>query len=310
MVETKTQNQDINQAGACAGVQATTEVGLGSFLHAYHVPFSGHLLSLNQGLLLSHFTRKGQSPFHVALWSTLATGSLKALSPMGKRLTPMVAITTQGILFATCLKLLGNNLIARILGITLLSLWAFIQPLALYLLIFGKEIIDVVTYFRGKLSVVTPITNHDLLIALAIVVAVKVLLGIGLILVTYRWTDEQFQKYQTQLQKHSRKSTLPIEPLNTQTAEPLNFRQRLLIATKDLLKPWFLLSLAILLFFFVATNASLISSTWILLRTIGIALIVFYILRFAPIEGLLAKSQNKGPVFEVISIALKRIRQL
>ncbi|MGZ3697464.1 MAG: hypothetical protein ACXWP5_05125, partial [Bdellovibrionota bacterium] len=41
------------EAGASAATLSAVEVGIGSFCHAFHVPLSGHLLSLNQGFLLS-----------------------------------------------------------------------------------------------------------------------------------------------------------------------------------------------------------------------------------------------------------------
>ena len=49
--------------GYYSAIQTVVEVGLGSFLHAFHIPFSGHVLSLNQALLLSLASRKTNSRY-------------------------------------------------------------------------------------------------------------------------------------------------------------------------------------------------------------------------------------------------------
>src|ERR1700733_6107373 len=80
------------------------EVGLGSLLHVFHIPFSGFFLSLNQCFVLNR-----------ALLFSIASGStagrfipmtvsntaaiIKTLSPYGKKFTPMLAISMQGLLF-------------------------------------------------------------------------------------------------------------------------------------------------------------------------------------------------------------------
>src|SRR6185295_7221686 len=81
-----------------ATLLSLTEVGLGSVLHAMHIPFTGQLLSLNQIAVLSHATKmhpEKSAPLTISVVAAL----LKSLSPIGKRLTPMLALTMQGLLF-------------------------------------------------------------------------------------------------------------------------------------------------------------------------------------------------------------------
>ena len=114
-----------------ATIQSLVEVGLGSFLHAFHIPFSGHALSLNQGLILTQACQKTESRKEAVTATNgiaIITAILKSLSPMGKRLTPMLAISMQGFLFSLGILILGNNILGMILGISLLSLWGFAQP--------------------------------------------------------------------------------------------------------------------------------------------------------------------------------------
>ena len=77
---------------------ALIEVGLGSLLHSLKIPLSGHFLSLNQTAFLSRSSFKLNSkkaPLEISLTASI----LKSLSPAGKKLTPMLAIAAQGLLF-------------------------------------------------------------------------------------------------------------------------------------------------------------------------------------------------------------------
>ncbi len=117
-----------------AAVLAAVEISVGSVLHGFRVPFSGTLLSLFQGYFLTIVT-KSTSPYedglHAASQVSSVAAVLKSLSPMGKKLTPMLAISAQGTLFGWAVWLFGSNLTGVIIGSMMCALWGVLQPLAI-----------------------------------------------------------------------------------------------------------------------------------------------------------------------------------
>lgn len=108
------------------------EVGIGSLIHATSMPFGGHLLSVNQGLLLAHVSkllaRESRSAVRACANVSTISALFKSLSPAGKKLGPMLSISAQGFLFSLGLFLGGKSIIGIVLGMSLLSIWAFLQP--------------------------------------------------------------------------------------------------------------------------------------------------------------------------------------
>ena len=70
-------DKSIEKISGAAAILSLTEIGLGSLLHSFKIPFSGHFLSLNQALILgkSQLSIKGQkharfSPAQISLISS------------------------------------------------------------------------------------------------------------------------------------------------------------------------------------------------------------------------------------------------
>ena len=149
---------------------ASVEVGLGSLLHALHVPLRGQFLSLNQVFLLSLATRDDRSPWSAVKISAYA-GVMKAGFGQGQRLGPMVAITVQGLLFG-----LGNAVLRALhLGAILASLWTFIQPYLVLSFLSAGEGTQVIAFFiklAAKINVP--------LVPLLLGAILKVLIAVGL----------------------------------------------------------------------------------------------------------------------------------
>lgn len=137
--EAMSDEQVINWMGMYAGLLAASEIGLGGLLHVARIPLRGHLLSLNQIFVLMQASLTGgpsQSHFSPLTISSIAA-CLKSLTPMGSKLTPMLAISMQGLLFNIGILAFGHSTLGRLTGGVLASFWAFIQPLCLYGIIFG-----------------------------------------------------------------------------------------------------------------------------------------------------------------------------
>ena len=69
------------------------------------------------------------------------TAVMKSLSPAGK-LGPMMSISSQGLLYSLGVFVGGVGTTGKVIGMILLSLWAFIQPFISYFLMYGAEILS------------------------------------------------------------------------------------------------------------------------------------------------------------------------
>ena len=116
---------------------------------------SGRFLSLNQGAFLSKsynnsFSRSiaAKTTFEISF----ITAVMKSLSPAGKKLGPMMSISSQGLLYSLGIFVGGVGTLGKVIGMVLLSLWAFIQPFISYFLMYGTEILSALAYLKKKLA--------------------------------------------------------------------------------------------------------------------------------------------------------------
>ncbi len=288
--------------GKYAALLSGIEIGLGSLLHSFRLPFSGQFLSLNQGLILSRACHKSKGE----AWSAKTPSGisnvsavLKSLSPAGKKLTPMLAIAAQGNLFGLGVLIFGNNFLGLSIGMLLLSLWAFIQPLMIYLLLFGKNLIFMADYFIDKISKVTPVHEETLIGILVTIIAIKITLGQVVVIGSYYLSDQKFRLYEKKL-------------LSTKVEQRKSNPSPIRGAFKDMLNPLFLTSLILLGLFFFFSNSSATTTIWGLLRPIAGGFILFYFVRVVPMEGLSQKMKegkfkNTGRALEKAILYLKQI---
>lgn len=292
--------------GQQAAILSATEVGLGSLLYSFHVPLTGHFLSLNQALLLSRTTRILHEVPHSSLTAAkLSTVSalLKSLAPAGKKLSPMLAIATQGCFFSFGTFLFGNNLLGSIVGSVLMSFWAFIQPLAVYLLIFGTPLLRVANEIYQKISEAFAFDQRQLVWVLLLLVIVKAVLSAGVAIMAFYMPDTLMSRY-TQRLLHTGRAKIAKRD-KVEISSPYK------AALKDLLNPLFIISLVLTLVFFLYSESSHATIVWGILRPMAIGYLVFLFLRIAPVESWshrLEKTWLKGLV-PVLKIASRKLRE-
>ncbi|MDD4976462.1 MAG: hypothetical protein PHY93_19050 [Bacteriovorax sp.] len=266
--------------GKEAAALSLVEIGLGSFLHSFKIPFAGHLLSINQIVILSRSSFKlksSQSPLKISLIAAL----LKSLSPAGKKLTPMLALAAQGLLFSLGITLLGINYLGLIFAVLLSSLWAFIQPILFILLLFGKTTIEVADYFIHEFEKVIPHTDKIIIWIVALLIIIKFLMTFVLSIVVIKMSDAKFENYQNFL----------ILKIKERKSSPTSAAW---MALRDLFNPLFILTFVLTLLFFVYSNASFAQTIWALLRPMAIGYVFFYVIRVYPIEKLSGYFKRKG----------------
>lgn len=277
--EKKTIPQSFDITAFYAMQLSLMEVGLGSILHALHLPFSGFFLSLNQcfvlnrALIFSNSTDSSAVRFMPMTISNTAA-IIKTLSPNGKKFTPMLAISMQGLLFNIGVILFGKNLPGRCLGSLLLSLWPMIQPMIVYGMIYGSIFWDMTAYYRQIISKLPWLDGIDLQMLAFGYIFVHLALTLGICLLTHLLPTRMLERYDRYIMSDRLSLQNPLE-----TTKKSSFLQRLRGVWKDFTSPFFLFSLILSGFFFYATTHSLGSFFLAFLKLMAIAFVTFFILR-------------------------------
>lgn len=289
--------KDVEKIGKYAALLSIIEIGLGSFLHSLKIPFSGHTLSLNQGFILTKASLETQESNSPALIST-TSALLKTLSPAGKKLTPMLAISMQGQLFNLGTRIFGKNIIGHFIGMTLLCLWSFIQPLLIYLVLFGKDLVYMAQYFIKKINKVFPVTQEGLLSVIAIIVIIKVTLGIMAVIAAYKLKGKELTNYEKWAKKQGERS----KKKRVQSDAPIYA-----LALRDLFNPLFIVSLVLTGIFYFYSRSDYSTLIWSLLRPVAAGYIIFLAIRIFPIERL-ADKMKEGKYKSLFQETLKRLK--
>lgn len=265
------------------------EVFLGSFLHIMHIPFAGHFLSLNQGLFLTRNVANSKNRFQsfkMNLELSLIVAIMKSLSPAGRRMGPMISISMQGLLYSIGTLVFGRSIIAQMLSIILLGIWAFIQPVITYFVIYGSNLIEALNYYQEKLDV----TNKDFFAFVITLFIIKSIAGIIVVTLYKFFGEDVFNKYSQALLKF--KITMKRKKTDSAIKGALH----------DLLKPTMLISFLLMGIFFYLHFNELGKAAWPLLRSIAIAFILFFCMRSPIISEtffkLAAKNKYLNSLFE------------
>ncbi|OFZ30451.1 MAG: hypothetical protein A2622_08590 [Bdellovibrionales bacterium RIFCSPHIGHO2_01_FULL_40_29] len=264
--------------GYYAALQSVVEIGLGSFLHALHIPFTGHALSLNQGLILTLATRRTEGRREAVIvvnGTALVTSLFKSFSPIGKRLTPMLAISIQGFLFSIGVFIFGPTLLGVLLGISLLALWSFAQPLLLAYLFFGERLFAAIEKLwieiAEKLSI--PI-DYGVGILMGFII-VKIILALIIAFLGWKFHHVVIEKYFDKISEYKEKIGFKL-PKRIQVSPSRG-------AFKDLFNPWMLVSLILTVGFMALNQHSPAQEIFIyVMRVMATAWLCFWILRAFP----------------------------
>lgn len=128
------------RVGLFGGAAGGLEMTLGSVLHAARIPLRGLAMCSLQGAMMV-FAGTGLSQPGRVVWVPFISGGLKALSPAGNRVRPMIAIIMQGLLFGAAVQALGWNFLSIALGGALIGAWAALQGFLLQYLMMGDELV-------------------------------------------------------------------------------------------------------------------------------------------------------------------------
>ncbi|MCB9094694.1 MAG: hypothetical protein H6621_06460 [Halobacteriovoraceae bacterium] len=264
-----------------AGLLSLIEIGLGSLLHSFKIPFAGHFLSLNQGFILakSSLELKHAKGYRLACWEISNVAAiLKSLSPAGKKLTPMLALSMQGFLFNLSTLFLGINFLGISFGMVLLSLWGFIQPLIIYYFLFGENFLSMLQFYHQQIHKVIAVDLKDIFWILAGLVGAKIILALSLSIFSFRIDRDSFEKYKNYFLNKKIKKKRATE-------------------SSGLLEifSWpFLVSLILTFLFLYLSHSNLSEMIWGVLRPIALAFLLVFSLKLIPIEKIKSESLRKA----------------
>ncbi len=259
------------------------EIGLGSFLHSFHIPFSGFLLSLNQCFVLNRAllhpqTSPSSSPFlPMAISNTAAI--MKTLSPFGKKFTPMLALSMQGLLFNIGALIFGKNILGRCIGSLLLSLWPMVQPLLIYGIIYGSFLFDMSDFYNQMMAKLPLFNDMDLQTLVLGFILVHMALSLGVCFLTCLLPARILDSYDRLVMSYC-----PSHLKTASVAKKSTFLQKCREVLKDFMSPFFLISLILSGIFFYATLHSLEAFFFSFFRLIALAFLTFFLIRNISIE--------------------------
>ncbi len=308
--EKKAMPEPLDIASRCAMQLSLMEIGLGSLLHAFHVPFSGFFLSLNQCFILNRALLSQSSASSASLFLPMTISNtaaiIKTLSPYGKKFTPMLAISMQGLLFNLGILFFGKNLFGRCIGSLLLSLWPMIQPALIYGIIYGSIILNMGVYYNQMIAKLPWFGDMTLQTIVAAYVFIHMSLSLGVCLLTSLLPARTLDRYDRYITSYSSSS---LKSLSASMKTTL--LQKLRGVWKDFTSPIFLLSLILSGFFFYATLNSLGSFFFFFFRLIAVAFLTFFLIRSISTEwviGILSKFYLFKKYTPYVEMVLHRIQ--
>lgn len=285
------ENRKVEIVGHYGATLSLIEVGLGSLLHAFKIPFSGILLSLNQGFILCRaaiFSKNTPRNNWITYSVSNVAAVLKSLSPAGKKLGPMLSLSMQGLLFNLGVVVFGTNLMGLCVGMALLSVWTFVQPLVTYYLFFGKELISAAEYLYQKTLPYHGLKAESLLWIFVGLVAAKMLAAVILAIIAWRTQGETIygKDYEESLIKLAKEKGIKIGGDNKANGSAT------WLAIKDLFRPLFLVSLLMTGLFLYFSQHDYAQIAWYLMRPLAIGFIFFYISRTLTLDRWLIKMES------------------
>ncbi len=262
-------SRDWEQVGLYGAASGAVEVSLGTALHSATVPGAGIIMSSLQAVVMTA-AAEGLARKHRVAWVALVSAGLKALSPAGSRLRPMMAISVQGVLFASALRLFRWGPFAVAIGGALVGAWASAQSVLLQWLLVGSDMgraYDIIVkWIASKLG----LGQVSFLTAMAIFVLCASIATSAVSVVFWRSRNKVIHRLHTASDR--------IGSLRRKAS-----RKR---QSSELLRPSFWLPVAIIGTVLLANGSSWEHVVWIVLRSLAVGLVLFGCIKLVPVRKL------------------------
>jgi nucleoside-triphosphatase THEP1 len=293
------EHRDWMRIGGYGAGAGAIEMGLGSALHGLRVPLRGLVLSSLQASVMTlagaGLGRRGR-----VVWVPFLAAGLKALSPAGNRLRPMLAITMQGLLYGGAVRLLGWNALGVGLGGWLVGAWAAAQGIVLQWLLVGDQLLRAYETLTGWIESHGHLSTPGLWSVVGLWIALWGTVASVATLVT--WRRRALPRRFTELMGRR------LEGLRDRDRVPPSRRLAVLQGLRDLTRPAFWGPLLLIAIVILAAGAPWGVAFWMVARAVAIGFVVFAAARsFEPrrLAGWLRRRGRWGPA-EALERALEQ----
>ena len=246
---------------------------------------SGLFLSVVQSLLMMYAGDRLANRGRV-MWVPVISAGLKALSPYGGRLRPMLAITVQGFLFSLAATVFGWNVVGILVGGWLVGAWAALQGLVLQYLIIGDNLLP-------ALDVMVRWASDHLHLQLPGIVSLIALWTaicgtLSAIATVFAWTRRHRlpARIRTMLDKGARGITGDAGTPSLKVAIGRGLR--------DLLRPLFWAPVVFVGVIILANGSSWEQAVWIVLRAVTVGWVLFSLARLFDPRKLVSWLRRRG----------------
>lgn len=283
---------------------ALVEIVFGSVGHGFKIPFTGTFLSYYQMYIcLAMMIRKHAPPIQVFNTSVLVS-LLKTLSPLGKKITPMIAIFMQGFLLWVGTISLGGTVLGMMVGSALFVSWSIVQIAIGYTLVYGFDFFRMIEFFQKEMTDYTSVNIYAVFIAYWIF---KIILAQGMVgyLVFKRNSGTEWS--------FDEKKLLDWRANFLKKQDNASPSSSVFRAVKDLTNPFFFLSLALMVLFHFFKNTATMDIVWFVCRTLAIAFLMFYLIRADWLKRFLfscfGKSKRYRSLYKKVYLVKRRLEE-
>jgi nucleoside-triphosphatase THEP1 len=272
----------IGHFGAAAG---GFEATVGAALHETRLPFTGLFLSIVQSLVMMYAGDRLTDRSRL-MWVPFISAGLKALSPYGGRLRPMLGITVQGFLFTIATTILGWNVVGILVAGWCVGAWAALQGVVLQYVFIGDNLFPavdiVIRWAASQLHLNMPGV-------VTLVFFWMVLCGSLSALVTMiAWLRRH--KLPARLTAMLSKGTRGV----TRNVAAPTWGVAVRRGLRDLLRPLFWAPVIVVAAVIVMTGSSWEQAMWIVVRAVTLGWVLFSVARLFDPRKLLSWLQRKG----------------
>ncbi|HEX9006277.1 MAG TPA: hypothetical protein VF889_03205, partial [Bacteroidota bacterium] len=278
-------HSDWMRVGLYGGGAGGFEASVGAVLHAGQIPLRGLFMSSMQSVIMT-YAADGLGVRRRVVWVSFLAASLKAFSPAGNRLRPMLAITAQGFLYMLAVTLLGWNILGAAAGGFLIGGWSAIQGVLLQYLFVGNEL------FRTYDSILQWLAQQIDVKAfgfLALVAGWTVVCGlVTAVLTVLAWTRRHTMPRRLRDAMFRSIKGVRID------GKPAGIAAALRHGLRDILRPLFWLPVAIVGGVMIASGSPLASIVWVAVRAAGIGFVLFSAVRAFDFGRFMTWLQRRG----------------
>jgi nucleoside-triphosphatase THEP1 len=261
------------------------EASVGAMLHTMQVPFRGIGLSSVQSMVMT-YAGDGLGTRGRVVWIPFISAGIKALSPSGDRLVPMLAISMQGILYTLATQLLGWNFLGVAVGGFLVGAWAAAQGVILQILFVGKDVFRVYDFILQWLADKLHLPPFGLIGLMLIWSSIAGIVSASLTVYSYRRRHRIPEKLQSLILKGA--------PIFASEETKLTWHATIKNSLRDLARPYFWLPIGIIMVLVLVSGSSIENVFWIAVRASTVAVVVFSLVRSFEPRAFLTWLRKRG----------------